>query len=227
MAQDEKNIYVYENWRGEAPTLLGRLRCGFVRGQETFSFEYDPAWLSSAESSFSLDPDLALYRGRQYVPLNKQLFGLFSDSCPDRWGRLLMKRKEAIDARNDADSMVFQTEKALEEMGVNIDKVVEIHVPDEAITARMSGRRVCEGCGNSYHIQYKPTKVEGICDACGAKVVQRVDDKPETVISRLKTYHEKTAPLKDFYAAKGKLVTVEGQDEISETSKLTLAAIKG
>ena len=99
MAQDEKTIYVYENWRGEAPTLLGRLRCGFVRGQETFSFEYDPAWLSSAESSFSLDPDLALYRGRQYVPLNKQLFGLFSDSCPDRWGRLLMKRKEAIDAR--------------------------------------------------------------------------------------------------------------------------------
>ena len=86
MAQDEKTIYVYENWRGEAPTLLGRLRCGFVRGQETFSFEYDPAWLSSAESSFSLDPDLALYRGRQYVPLNKQLFGLFSDSCPDRWG---------------------------------------------------------------------------------------------------------------------------------------------
>ena len=95
MAQDEKTIYVYENWRGEAPTLLGRLRCGFVRGQETFSFEYDPAWLSSAESSFSLDPDLALYRGRQYVPLNKQLFGLFSDSCPDRWGRLLMKRPRA------------------------------------------------------------------------------------------------------------------------------------
>ena len=101
MAQYEKTIYVYENWRGEAPTLLGRLRCGFVRGQETFSFEYDPAWLSSAESSFSLDPDLALYRGRQYVPLNKQLFGLFSDSCPDRWGRLLMKRKEAIDARKE------------------------------------------------------------------------------------------------------------------------------
>ena len=75
-----------------------RLRCGFVRGQETFSFEYDPAWLSSAESSFSLDPDLALYRGRQYVPLDKRLFGLFADSCPDRWGRLLMRRKEAIDA---------------------------------------------------------------------------------------------------------------------------------
>ena len=117
--------------------------------------------------------------------------------------------------------------EALEKMGVQIDKVVEIHVPDEKITSRMSGRRVCEGCGNSYHIEYKPTKVEGICDACGAKVVQRVDDKPETVLSRLETYHEKTAPLKDFYAAKGKLVTVEGQEEIADTSKLTLAAVKG
>ena len=101
MAQDEKTIYVYENWRGETPTLMGRLRCSFIRGQETFSFEYDPAWLTSAESSFSLDPDLALYRGRQYVPLDKRLFGLFADSCPDRWGRLLMRRKEAIDARKE------------------------------------------------------------------------------------------------------------------------------
>ncbi|MGN0649001.1 MAG: adenylate kinase [Oscillospiraceae bacterium] len=117
--------------------------------------------------------------------------------------------------------------EALDAMGVVIDKVIEIDVPDDKITARMSGRRVCEGCGNSYHIEFKPTKVEGICDACGAKVVQRVDDKPETVLSRLKTYHEKTAPLKDYYAAKGKLVTVEGQDEIAETSKRTLAAVKG
>ena len=112
-------------------------------------------------------------------------------------------------------------------MGVNIDKVIEIDVPDEKITARMSGRRVCEKCGNSYHIEFKPTKVEGICDACGGNVVQRVDDKPETVVARLKTYHEKTAPLKDFYKAKGKLVSVSGQDEIAETSKLVLAAIKG
>ena len=144
---------------------------------------------------------------------------------------ILKDRIAEDDAKNgfilDGFPRTVAQAEALEKMGVNIDKVVEIHVPDEAITARMSGRRVCEGCGNSYHIQYKPTKVEGICDACGAKVVQRVDDKPETVISRLKTYHEKTAPLKDFYAAKGKLVTVEGQDEISETSKLTLAAIKG
>ena len=115
---------------------------------------------------------------------------------------ILKDRIAEDDAKNgfilDGFPRTVAQAEALEKMGVNIDKVVEIHVPDEAITARMSGRRVCEGCGNSYHIQYKPTKVEGICDACGAKVVQRVDDKPETVISRLKTYHEKTAPLKDF-----------------------------
>lgn len=117
--------------------------------------------------------------------------------------------------------------EALEKMGVQIDKVIEIDVPDENITARMSGRRVCEKCGNSYHIEHKPTKVEGVCDACGGNVVQRVDDKPETVIARLKTYHEKTAPLKDFYQSKGKLVSVPGTNGIEETSKAVLAAIKG
>ena len=117
--------------------------------------------------------------------------------------------------------------EALDNMGINIDKVIEIHVADEKIIARLSGRRVCEGCGASYHLDYKPTKAEGICDGCGAKVVQRVDDKPETVLSRLETYREKTAPLKGYYESKGKLVTVEGQEEIAETSKLTLAAIEG
>ena len=144
---------------------------------------------------------------------------------------ILKDRIAQDDAKNgfilDGFPRTVSQAEALEKMGVQIDKVVEIHVADEKITARMSGRRVCEGCGNSYHIEFKPTKVEGVCDACGAKVVQRVDDKPDTVLSRLETYHEKTAPLKDFYAAKGKLVTVEGQDEIAETSKLTLAAIKG
>lgn len=144
---------------------------------------------------------------------------------------ILKDRIAQDDAKNgfilDGFPRTVSQAEALEKMGVQIDKVVEIHVADEKITSRMSGRRVCEGCGNSYHIEYKPTKVEGICDACGAKVVQRVDDKPETVLSRLATYHEKTAPLKDFYAAKGKLVTVEGQEEIADTSKLTLAAVKG
>lgn len=101
MAQSEKTIFVYENWRGEEPILLGKLRVSFIRGQESFSFEYSDEWLNSFESAYSLDPDLALYRGRQYVPLDKTLFGLFADSCPDRWGRVLMKRKEANDARKE------------------------------------------------------------------------------------------------------------------------------
>ncbi len=144
---------------------------------------------------------------------------------------ILKDRIAQPDAQNgfilDGFPRTVEQAEALDKMGVEIDKVIEISVSDEAITARMSGRRVCEGCGNSYHIEYKPTKVEGICDACGAKVVQRIDDKPETVQARLKTYHEKTAPLKDYYTKRGKLVTVEGQNEISETSRLTLAAIRG
>lgn len=144
---------------------------------------------------------------------------------------ILKDRISQPDAQNgfilDGFPRTVEQAEALDKMGVAIDKVIEIAVSDEAITARMSGRRVCEGCGNSYHIEYKPTKVEGICDACGAKVVQRIDDKPETVQARLKTYHEKTAPLKDYYSKRGKLVTVEGQNEIAETSRLTLAAIRG
>ncbi len=165
--------------------------------------------------------------------------GLAAKECMDRGDLvpddvvigILKDRIAQDDAKNgfilDGFPRTVSQAEALDKMGVQIDKVVEINVPDEKITARMSGRRVCEGCGNSYHIEYKPTKVEGVCDACGAKVVQRIDDKPETVKARLATYHEKTAPLKDYYAAKGKLVTVEGQEEIAETSKLTLAAIKG
>ncbi len=165
--------------------------------------------------------------------------GLAAKECMDRGDLvpdeivigILKDRIAQDDAKNgfilDGFPRTVSQAEALDKMGVQIDKVVEINVPDEKITARMSGRRVCEGCGNSYHIEYKPTKAEGICDACGAKVVQRIDDKPETVKARLATYHEKTAPLKDYYAAKGKLVTVEGQEEIADTSKLTLAAIKG
>jgi adenylate kinase len=115
--------------------------------------------------------------------------------------------------------------QALEAMGVRIDKVVEIYVPDETIVSRLGGRRVCEGCGASYHLEYKPTKVEGVCNSCGGNVVQRADDKPETVLSRLETYHEKTAPLKDYYSEKGILVTVVGQEDVKDTQRLTLEAV--
>ena len=115
--------------------------------------------------------------------------------------------------------------EALEKMGVNIDRVISIDVADEAIQSRISGRRVCETCGASYHIEYNPTKTDGICDKCGGKAAQRKDDAPETVIERLKTYHVQTAPLADFYAEREKLVRVIGQDGVSETSKLVLEAV--
>ena len=115
--------------------------------------------------------------------------------------------------------------EALDAMGVQIDKVLEIHVANERIIARMSGRRVCEQCGASYHIEYKPTTKEGICDVCGGKTVQRADDAPETVLSRLDVYEEKTAPLKDYYWETGKLVTVEGQEEVADTTALVFQAL--
>ena len=115
--------------------------------------------------------------------------------------------------------------EALDAMSIRIDKVIEINVADETIKQRVSGRRVCEGCGASYHVEYKPSKVEGVCDKCGAKTVIRKDDQPEVVLERLATYHEKTAPLKDYYEKQGKLVTVDGQEEVADTSKLTLAAV--
>ena len=115
--------------------------------------------------------------------------------------------------------------EALDAMGVTIDKVLEIYVPDETIQARVSGRRVCEGCGATYHIQYKPSKVVGVCDKCGAKTIIRKDDQPATVLDRLAVYHKQTEPLKEYYAKQGKLETVVGQEEVADTTKLTLKAV--
>jgi len=116
--------------------------------------------------------------------------------------------------------------QALEDAGIEIDKVLDIEVPDEKITARMSGRRVCAKCANSYHMLYKKPAVEGVCDACGGELIQRKDDAPETVQARLKEYHEMTEPLKDFYANLNKLVIVEGQEEVANTTALVFAALE-
>jgi len=121
---------------------------------------------------------------------------------------------------------VVQAE-ALDAMGIKIDKVVEIFVDDETIKQRVTGRRVCESCGSSYHIVYKPSKQEDVCDKCSGKTVIRKDDMPETVIERLSVYHEKTAPLKAYYEKQGKLATVVGQEEVADTSELTLEAVSG
>ena len=116
--------------------------------------------------------------------------------------------------------------EALDKMGIVIDKVVDIEVPDEKIINRMSGRRVCEKCGASYHLEYKKPKVEGICDACSGTLIQRKDDHPDTVKSRLDVYHSETEPLKDYYEKQGKLTVVEGQEEIEDTTRLLIEALE-
>lgn len=116
--------------------------------------------------------------------------------------------------------------QALEDAGIQIDKVVDIEVPDEKITKRMSGRRVCAKCANSYHLEYKKPQAEGVCDACGGELIQRKDDAPETVLARLAEYHEMTEPLKDFYQNLGKLVIVEGQEEVADTTALVFKALE-
>lgn len=116
--------------------------------------------------------------------------------------------------------------EALDEMGVEIDKVIDIEVPDEKITERMSGRRVCKECGASYHLVFKKPEKEGVCNLCGGELVQRKDDHPDTVLDRLKVYHEQTEPLKDFYAKKGKLRIVEGQEKVEDTTAATFHALE-
>lgn len=116
--------------------------------------------------------------------------------------------------------------QALDVMGIEIDKVISIEVADDKIAQRMSGRRVCEKCGASYHTEYKKPTKEGVCNLCGGNLIRRKDDEPETVLDRLHVYHEQTEPLKDYYAKSGKLRLVEGQEEVAYTTKLTLAALE-
>ena len=114
--------------------------------------------------------------------------------------------------------------EALDGMGVKIDAVLSIEVADSKIVERMSGRRVCT-CGASYHTVYKPSQKQNICDKCGAELYIRKDDAPETVLNRLKTYHTQTEPLKDYYSEKGLLITVEGQEEVADTTALVYKAL--
>ncbi len=120
--------------------------------------------------------------------------------------------------------------EALEAMGEEIDAVINIYVPDETIIERSAGRRFCPKCGATFHVKYNPPKDESgnaVCTECGAAVAIRDDDKEEVVRHRLEVYHEQTQPLEAFYAERGKLRTVVGQEEVADTSRLTLEAVKG
>lgn len=116
--------------------------------------------------------------------------------------------------------------EALEAMDLSIDVAIEIQLADQTIVSRMSGRRTCLTCGATYHVQYNPPKQEEVCDVCGEALVQRADDKPETVLERLRVYHEQTAPLSAFYEQRNMLRTVQGQEELADTTALMLKAVE-
>lgn len=107
-------------------------------------------------------------------------------------------------------------DKALSAIGENIDYAINVEVPDANIINRMGGRRACVGCGATYHIVYSPTKEEGKCDTCGAELIIRDDDKPETVKNRLNVYHEQTQPLIDYYTNKGIIAEVDGTVDMND-----------
>ena len=104
-------------------------------------------------------------------------------------------------------------DEALDAKDQTIDNVIDVDVPDEHIIKRMAGRRTCAHCGAIFHLEHMPPKIEGKCDQCGGHLMMREDDLPDTVIARLKTYHEQTQPLKDYYGAKGLVHSVDGTQD--------------
>ena len=115
--------------------------------------------------------------------------------------------------------------KAMEDMGVAVDYALSIEIADETIIERMSGRRTCKECSQTFHVVSNPPKKEGVCDFCGGELTIRKDDAPETVKARLETYHRDTEPLKEFYAQRGKLKTVENQPSIEATTAVIKSAL--
>ena len=113
--------------------------------------------------------------------------------------------------------------EAMETMGIAIDAALSIEIADETIVERMAGRRTCRNCSQTFHVVYNPPKQEGVCDFCGGELTIRKDDAPETVRARLETFHRETEPLKAFYEQRGKLIRVDNQPSIEETT----AAIRG
>lgn len=115
----------------------------------------------------------------------------------------------------------------MKNMGISLDKVISLNVPDELIVGRITGRRVCSKCGASFHVDFNPSKVEDVCDYCGGELIIRKDDNAETVKSRLGAYHDQTAPLIAFYTDMGVMVELDGTKDVSEVTTDMFTSIEG
>lgn len=140
--------------------------------------------------------------------------------------KLLLERIGKDDCNNgfilDGFPRTIYQAKALDELGIAIDKVISIAVEDEVVIERLSGRRECKKCGAPYHIISNKPSVEGKCDYCGGELIQRADDNPETIKNRLVVYHEQTEPLMKYYKDSDRLKVVYSQNSIEETTKKVL-----
>ena len=141
---------------------------------------------------------------------------LVVDLVVDRVGQEDAKNGYVLDGFPRTIPQAEALDAALSKINEKVDYAINVEVPDENIIDRMSGRRACVGCGGTYHLVYIPTKVEGICDACGAELILRDDDKPETVKKRLDIYHEQTQPLIDYYSQSGILKEVDGTVDMAD-----------
>ncbi len=143
---------------------------------------------------------------------------------------LLKERLAQADCENgfilDGFPRNVQQAQTLEELGIEIDKVISLEVDDEEIVSRLSGRRVCLKCGATYHVEFKAPEKDGVCDKCGDPLIIRDDDKTETVMKRLDTFHLQTEPLKEYYLATGKLRIVIGQEAVEDTTAETMKALQ-
>ena len=142
---------------------------------------------------------------------------------------LVQERLTREDCRNgfilDGFPRTIPQAKALEKLGVRIDCVLDIEVPDDVIVERMSGRRSCPSCGATYHVTFHPSSDGTHCDLCAAELTQRADDRPETVRARLQVYHEQTEPLRKYYLRKHLLTVVDGRNGVEETANLVKEAL--
>jgi len=172
----------------------------------------------------------AIREGTEFGKLSKEYIDNGQLVPDDAMIAVLDERVRRKDCRHgfilDGYPRTVRQAEDLEAKGIAIDKVLSVEVPDELIVERLSGRLECKECGASYHVKYRPPQEEGICDVCDIPLVRRDDDVPEIILKRLAAYHEKTAPLKDYYAERGKLRIAEGQGDIKDTIRVVFEVLE-